>query len=82
MGAITIRNLADDVIAGIKARAKRHGRSMEEEARLILAAAAAPPLSPAMVECLRRALREDFGGRVLPDSGPLLRGLREGGDAP
>ena len=37
MGAITIRNLDDDVISGIKRRAAEHGVSMEEEVRQLLA---------------------------------------------
>ena len=47
MASITIRNLDDDVKTRLRLRAAGHGRSMEEEARLILAHAvereAAPP---------------------------------------
>ena len=47
MASITIRNLDDDVKTRLRKRAAGHGRSMEEEARLILAHAvereAAPP---------------------------------------
>ena len=39
MASITIRNLEDDVKTRLRTRAAGHGRSMEEEARLILAAA-------------------------------------------
>ena len=39
MANITIRNLEDDVKTRLRQRAARHGRSMEEEARLILAEA-------------------------------------------
>ena len=38
MGAITIRNLDDAVVAAIKRRAAEHGMSMEEEIRQLLAA--------------------------------------------
>jgi plasmid stability protein len=41
--SLLIRNLADDVKTELRVRAARNGRSMEEEARLILAAALAPP---------------------------------------
>jgi antitoxin FitA len=41
--SLLIRNLAEDVKAELRVRAVRNGRSMEEEARLILAAALAPP---------------------------------------
>jgi plasmid stability protein len=37
MAAITIRNLADDVVEALKLRAKANGRSMEAEARDALA---------------------------------------------
>ena len=47
MASITIRNLDDDVKTRLRLRAAGHGRSMEEEARLILAHAVereeAPP---------------------------------------
>ena len=36
MAQLTVRNLADDVHAKIKARARRHGQSMEAEVREIL----------------------------------------------
>jgi plasmid stability protein len=41
MGAITIRKLDDAVIVRLKRRARANGRSMEEEARRVLEAAAA-----------------------------------------
>ena len=36
MASLTIRNLDDDVKTRLRIRAVAHGRSMEEEARLIL----------------------------------------------
>lgn len=41
MADITIRNLDDALMQRLRRRAARHGRSMEEEAREILAAALA-----------------------------------------
>jgi plasmid stability protein len=41
MGQILIRRLDDDVKERLKARAKKHGRSLEAEARAILEGAAA-----------------------------------------
>ena len=46
MGAVTIRNLDDETIADLKARAKRHGRSMEEEEARIILRRAVGALSP------------------------------------
>jgi antitoxin FitA len=41
--SLLIRNLANEVKTELRVRAARNGRSMEEEARLILAAALTPP---------------------------------------
>jgi plasmid stability protein len=40
MASVTIRNLDDDVVAKLKARAKTHNRSLEAELRVILGDAA------------------------------------------
>ena len=42
MGVLTIRNVDDDVIAALKARAKANHRSLEGELRYLLARSAAP----------------------------------------
>ena len=63
MASITIRNLDNDVKTRLRIRAARHGRSMEEEARLILAQAVDRELAPA--KGLGTALHElfkPFGG--------------------
>jgi plasmid stability protein len=39
MAQLLVRNIADDVKQKLQRRARRHGRSMEEEARRILEAA-------------------------------------------
>jgi plasmid stability protein len=36
MPTLTIRNVPPKVVAGLKAQAKRHGRSMEQEVRALL----------------------------------------------
>src|SRR5690242_8010342 len=48
MGSLTIRNLDDALKASLRLQAARHGRSMEEEARMILrsALAANPAAEP------------------------------------
>ncbi|MFM7676010.1 MAG: FitA-like ribbon-helix-helix domain-containing protein [Synechococcus sp.] len=43
MASITIRNLDDDIKARLILQAARHGRSMEDEARVILRRAVTPP---------------------------------------
>lgn len=47
MANISVRNLDDNVQAELKARARKHGRSMEAEIRQILADAAKPAQEPA-----------------------------------
>ena len=42
MATLTIRNLDDEVVDKLKARAKEHNRSLEAEVRQILADAAKP----------------------------------------
>jgi plasmid stability protein len=79
MGVITVRGLDDAVVARLKARAKAAGRSMEEEVRRILAREAGPPklTVQAAVEHFARLRKELFCDRVLPDSVPLIREMRE-----
>ncbi len=63
MASITIRNLEDDIKTRLRKRAAERGRSMEEEARLILAEAVAREAAPA--KGLGTALHElfkPFGG--------------------
>ncbi len=43
MANLTIRNLDDEVVAKLKARAKAHHRSLEAELRALLSEAAARP---------------------------------------
>jgi len=79
MGVLTVRRLDDDVIARLKARAKRHGRSMEEEARVAITALVREPLRGHAAVDYFKALRErTSAGRVQPDSTPLFREMREG----
>lgn len=66
MASITIRNLDDGLKARLRLQAARHGRSMEEEARVILRLAVNPspmPLSSADgVGSRIRAHFADLGG--------------------
>jgi antitoxin FitA len=56
MASITIRRLDDAVKARLRIRAARNGRSMEEEARLVLSAALAtqPKRTTNLAESIRR----------------------------
>ena len=66
MGQVLIRQLPDETVARLKAKAARHGRSLEAELRSILEHAVSEPKE----EILR--LREALGKR-LPDSSDLVR---------
>jgi plasmid stability protein len=60
MSVVTIRDLDPRVKAGLQRRAAEHGRSMEAEARAILAAAVLPP-GEGLFTALHRTFA-DLGG--------------------
>jgi plasmid stability protein len=67
MASLTIRKLDDSVKAKLRVRAAENGRSMEEEARVILEGAFATLMAPPrgnMVERIRSRF-EPLGGVVL-----------------
>lgn len=72
MAQLVVRNLEDDVKARLKRRAERHGRSMEEEARLILRDAVKAASRPAPRLGSRIAAR--FRKAGLSEDLPELRG--------
>jgi len=55
MGVLTIRNVDDEVIAKLKARAKRNHRSLEGELRHLLSRYAVPDLSYGLMRERARA---------------------------
>ena len=63
MGALTIRNVPDEVHRALRLRASTHGRSMEAEVRAIRESAVNPPgrprLGSLLVEMGRRARLTD-----------------------
>jgi plasmid stability protein len=75
MARIVIRNLSDETIRRLKDRAQRHGRSLEEETRLILTHAAGISFSEA--KRLARQWHKRLADRELPDSILLIREDRE-----
>ena len=62
MASITIRNLDDGVKRRLRIRAAEHGRSMEEEARLILRDAVGAEAGPDNLASAIRARFAPFGG--------------------
>ena len=63
MASITIRKLDDSIKARLRVRAARNGRSMEEEAREILASGLAqtPTQKPNLFQTIRQVV-EPLGG--------------------
>ena len=65
MGVLTIRNVDDEVIARLKARAKRNHRSLEGELRHLLSRYAVPDLSYGL---MRERARAAYGpSPAVPD---------------
>jgi len=75
MAQILIRDLDDGTVERLKDRARRHGRSLEGEARLVLTQAAG--LSCDDARALARQWHKKLAGRELPDSTRLIRKDRE-----
>jgi plasmid stability protein len=71
-GNLHVRNLDDDLIARLKRRAARHGRSTEAEHREILRQALATEIEPSF-ETLAAELRELTNKRKQTPSEILLR---------
>ena len=72
MAQFVVRNLEDDVAARLKRRAKRHGRSMEDEVRHILRNAAKEESRP--VRKLGSRIAARFRQIAVPADLPELRG--------
>ena len=72
MAQVIVRNIEDDVKAGLKARATQHGWSMEEEVRQILRRAVSEEAQARPRLGSRIAAR--FAGAGLTDPLPELHG--------
>jgi len=75
MAQLLIRDLQDDTVQRLKARAKRHGRSLQGEVKAILEAAAGYSMQEAHAVSEARAAR--LAGRAFSDSAELIREDRE-----
>ena len=62
MASITIRHLDDEVKTQLRVRASANGRSMEEEARIILREAVGREAEPENLANFIRECFEPFGG--------------------
>jgi plasmid stability protein len=75
MARILIRDLDDETVKRLKDRARRHGRSLEGEARLVLTQAAGMDFHDARK--LAQQWHKKLAGRKLPDSTDLVREDRQ-----
>lgn len=75
MATVLVRHLDPAMVRRLKARAKRHGRSLQAELKQILEQAA----TPEMPDWRKRidALRAQFAGRRFTDSTALIRRDRQ-----
>lgn len=62
MAVLTIRKLPDDVHARLRVRAAKNGRSMEAEARAILAEGCSEVEAPVSASDLQRWVDQLYGG--------------------
>ncbi len=74
--SLHVRNLDEDLVARLKRRAARHGRSAEAEHREILRQALSTEAEPSFEE-LAAQLRALTAGRRQTPSEELLRQMRE-----
>lgn len=74
MGQILVRNLDADIKQRLRRRAERHGRSMAEEIREILRAAAEQSADPVSGPGLGTCIARRFAGLGLIESFAALEG--------
>lgn len=70
MAQILVRELETDVVEKLKMRAKRHGRSLQSEARQILTQSAG--MHPGHAKEVARQWHKKLAGRKFPDTTKLL----------
>lgn len=75
MAQLLVRDLDPAVVEGLKQRARRHGRSLQREAKAILEAAA--PLSAGGARLIAAQWRQRLEGKLSGDSADLIREERE-----
>jgi plasmid stability protein len=76
MAQVLVRNLDDDVVRRLKARAAANGRSLEAEARALLTAGAGPSHEELMAEIAALRARTKRAGPG-EDAAALVRAGRE-----
>ena len=78
MAQVVVREIDDDTFAALKSRARRHGRSLEAEIRVVLAEAARHDDRKKIWAAIDRFhARLKRSGRPFADSARLIRKDRE-----
>jgi antitoxin FitA len=77
MSKLTVRNLEDEVVARLKARAESRGRSLEGEVRQILRDAARVPTPRQLRAVAEQITSMTPVDRVQADSTELIRAARD-----
>jgi antitoxin FitA len=77
MAKVTVRELEDEVVTRLKARARVHGRSLEAELRDILRQAAAAPSPKELKAIAERITTLTPADRPQTDSTELIRADRD-----
>ncbi len=78
MAQILVRNLDAKVVKKLKQRARKAGRSLQAEARMILEkVATSPQVDMKAARELAESIRKRFKGRKFPDSVELIREGRD-----
>lgn len=75
MAQLIVRKLPDEVVASLKERASRNGRSVEAEVRDMLQYLTKDRKAQALAEMAE--LRESLRGQTRPDSTDLVRAYRD-----
>jgi len=75
MAKLVVRDLNPEVVVRLEVRARSHGRTLQEEAKAILEAAAPLPMREALR--MAREWQQRLAGRVTGDSADLIREDRE-----
>ena len=75
MSQVIVRNLDQQTVAALKSRAAAHGRSLEQELRLVLASAAKPSREEVLE--IADAIRSLGAKPVSSDLDALIRDERE-----
>ncbi len=75
MAQLIVRKLPDEVVASLKERASRNGRSVEAEVREILLDAARPSLAPLLAEAAQ--FRAELAASYRGDSTAIIRAYRD-----